>query len=153
MNYISALHAPLPRDPWPPKQAVKIHFGGFVLCCLEPVCPYRVNKSGSNYHRTMSSTQPRCHGAAIQLTCFYSLFFSMTGCRGKNSALCLYYSCFPEGAPLDAACTVSHSDTSPAGTARQTGRWAAPAPTHGGRRGWLLPTGKSKTPPPKTTRR
>lgn len=52
--------------PWghlAPEHAVKIHFEGFVLRCLEPVCPYHVNKSGSNYNRTLFSTQSCCHGA------------------------------------------------------------------------------------------
>lgn len=53
----------LPEGPVAPEHAVKIHFEDFVLCCLEPVCPYHVNKSGSNYNRTMFSTQLRCHGA------------------------------------------------------------------------------------------
>lgn len=79
----------------------------------------------------------------------------MTDCRGKDSSLVfiLYYSCFPENTPLDTCCTLTLSDMSPVGTAQQTDRWAAPAPTHGEKRGWLLPTGKSRTPPPRTTRR
>lgn len=61
MNYICVLHAGLPGDT--SQHAAKIHFEGFVLCCLQRVCPYHVNKSGSNYNRTLFSTRSRCHGA------------------------------------------------------------------------------------------
>lgn len=70
---------PACTSPWgrvASKHAVKIHFEGFVLCCLEPVCPYHVNKSGSNYNRTLFSTQSRCHGAERSNWQAFTLCFS-----------------------------------------------------------------------------
>lgn len=71
--------SPACTSPWghvASEGAVKIHFEGFVLWCLEPVCPYRVNKSGSNYNRTLFSTQSRCHGAERSNWHAFTLCFS-----------------------------------------------------------------------------
>lgn len=70
----SACTSPLGRVA--SKHAMKIHFEGFVLSCLEPVCPYHVNKSGSNYNRTMFSTKPCCHDAEWSNWCAFTLCFS-----------------------------------------------------------------------------
>lgn len=71
--------SPACTAPWghvASEHAVKTHFEGFVPCCLEPVCPYHVNKSGSNYNRTLFSTQSCCHGAERSHWHAFTLCFS-----------------------------------------------------------------------------
>lgn len=83
----------------------------------------------------------------------YSLFYSMTDCQGKDSAsffnLLQYWTVWLS----KLISIVLLLGMIPVGRAQQTNHSVAPALTQGERRGWLLWTNKSKTPPPKTTRR
>lgn len=85
---------PACTSPWghmASERAVKIHFEDLVLCCLEPVCPSHVNKSGSNYNRTLFSTQPCCHGAERSNWHAFTLCFSAwQTVEVRIQALCLY---------------------------------------------------------------
>lgn len=110
-------------------------------------------------------TKSCSHAAALSDTSnmVYSLFFSMSGCQGKDLALFfVFFSIadldmffFPEESPPKISSIVLFLDMIPVGKAPQTKHWAAPALTPAERRDWLLWINKSRTPRPrpKTTRR
>lgn len=88
-----------------------------------------------------------------QTNMVYSLFYSMTDCQGKDSASFFNLLQYRTVWLSKLISIVLLLGMIPVGRVQQTNHLAAPALTQGERRGWLLWTNKSKTPPPKTTRR